>query len=573
MGKGAARGVPTTSGRGPVVPVNGTAEGVRPAARAQSLSNGESVPAEKADVVKTDRDAMPPPPVKASRAPSDGAKDPKQTDQARHVPHIATEAGKPADARPTSGSDVSNRQSPATRRAKSPRKSDAVSGQSVNGTHGSHASADLQASGGAESFVPGADASSASKPAFAERRSENHSFDAGRDVPPFREGKRRGGKGGRGGFNNSHYSSSQTYGNGFADHSNGAYGMAPPFSPRGGHFSQGGRNGYRHQSNRSQSIPVDQYGRAMPYAYPMMPMQNYMPEYYGPYTPGPYGFVNQSERDILIGSVLFQVDYYFSLENLLKDIFLRKRMDSHGWIFLNTIAEFNRLKNLTTDYEILKQACLQSQEIEIRVGEDGKDRLRRLNDWERWVLPKEDREQAAQADPPQNLRRPSAVRGQSLDQVPTFYPASPAPAAPHSAYPRTDRSFQMMNGGPPPFFPAGSEPRFQEFVPQEEIRGRQPKPQQTHESNLSPMANGHSESSDPNNEPDNFPSSQIEGLTVVVRKHDLRGSAPFHNANSRTFSNGSIDSRNIMEEVSRAQVQEATPQVNGVGPSEAYVRP
>lgn len=562
MGKGAARGVPTNSGRGPTVPVNGTNEGAKPSIRAASLPNGEASPVEKTEIAST----MPAPPAKAGRATSgDDAKDSKQPEQTKNVSPVNADAGKAADTRPVSGNDPGARQVPAARRNKSPRKSDAFVGQSVN-TNGTYA---VPQSDGApaESFVNGSDTAQ-SRPPFADRRAENHSVDAGQNATPFREGKRRGGKGGRGGFNNPHYNSSHMYNNSFTEHQNGAYGMPPPFSPRGGHFSQGNRNGYRHQSSRSQSIPLDAFGRAMPYGYPMMPPQNFAPEYYGGYAAGPYGFVPQSERDVLIGTVLFQIDYYFSMDNLLKDIFLRKRMDSQGWIFLDVVAEFNRLKSLTTDYEVLKQACLQSHEIEIRVGEDGRDRLRRNDDWERWVLPKEERDASAQADPPQNLHRPSAARGQSLDQVPTFYPASPAPATPQSGYPRMDRSFQMMNGGPPPFYPAGSEPRFQEFVPQEEVRGRQPKSITNHEPTTSPMANGHSESSGPNDEQDTFPSSQIEGLTVVVRKHDLRRGAPFHNANSRTFSNGSIDSRNIMEEVSKVQVQESTPQVNGVAPSD-----
>lgn len=40
-----------------------------------------------------------------------------------------------------------------------------------------------------------------------------------------------------------------------------------------------------------------------------------------------------------------QIDYYFSLENLIKDIFLRKHMhEQDGWVPLSLILNFKRVK-------------------------------------------------------------------------------------------------------------------------------------------------------------------------------------------------------------------------------------
>lgn len=39
-----------------------------------------------------------------------------------------------------------------------------------------------------------------------------------------------------------------------------------------------------------------------------------------------------------------QIDYYFSLENLVKDVFLRKYMDLEGWLPLSLILNFKRVK-------------------------------------------------------------------------------------------------------------------------------------------------------------------------------------------------------------------------------------
>jgi len=545
MGKGVTRGGLAASGRGATSPPGGM-ENQRPISNAASMPNGEQSQADKTESVKADRDTMPPPPAKSSRASSDGPKDVK-TEGGKTLSPITTDMAKAAEAKAAATPDGAGARSvPTPRRNKSPRK-DAFpkrNGSVHEGRLPNGDDATAEGINGTEGATP--------KSAFTER--QNQSFDAG--APSFREGKRGGRTKGRGGFNNGPFNGQQF------DYQNGAFAMNPSFSPRGSHFPRGGRNNYsHHQSARSQSMAVDQFGRQMPYGYPMMQMT---PDFYGPYSAGPYGFAPLSERDFLIGQVSLQLEYYFSIDNLIKDLFLRKHMDSHGWIFLSIVADFNRLKTLTTDYDVVKQACLQSQEIEIRVGEDGKDRVRKVEDWNNFVLKMEERDASAQAEPPTTLRRPSAPRAQSYDQM--FYPGSPASAQPQSAYPRMDRPFQMMNGGPPPFMPGGLN-QFNEFVPQEESRGRQPK-NSHRDNNGASMTNGHSESADVAGEHDNFPTSSIDGLTVVVRKHDLRG-APFHNANSRTFSNGSIDSRNIMEEVTKTQ--ETAPQTNGVEHSDGYV--
>lgn len=356
--------------------------------------------------------------------------------------------------------------------------------------------------------------------------------------------------------------------NGFSDYPTSPYGVpsqAPFQSPRGGHFPQQGRNGYRNNNVRSQSNPMDAFGRPHFPGYPMMQqMQPVMPDYYGNFPGAPYPYPPTSERDAVQAAVAQQVEYYFSIDNMVKDIFLRKQMDSQGYIFLTVIAEFNRLKQLTTDYDLLKSVCLQSTVIEIRIGDDGKDRLRKVGDWERWVLPMADRDMSAQTDGPASVRRPSTTQLRTFEQ-PAFYPRSPASAGSQGTFAKADRSFQMMNGGPPPFYPSGVEPGYGDFTNAEETRGRQAKPVQHRESNISPLANGFTMPSDVTNgeSSDAFSSSQIDGLIVVVRKHDVAKQRPSHSAGSRTFSNGSIDSRSIMEEMSKPVTQEAKAEVNG----------
>lgn len=77
---------------------------------------------------------------------------------------------------------------------------------------------------------------------------------------------------------------------------------------------------------------------------PMIPLQMFypsgacaMPGFVGGY-PGPSAVTRQQ----IMEAVMKQIEYYFSVENLCKDIFLRSRMDENGWIPLNVISNFNR---------------------------------------------------------------------------------------------------------------------------------------------------------------------------------------------------------------------------------------
>ncbi|KAI8351995.1 hypothetical protein B0O80DRAFT_106783 [Mortierella sp. GBAus27b] len=98
------------------------------------------------------------------------------------------------------------------------------------------------------------------------------------------------------------------------------------------------------------------------------------------YHPG----VPQADPETLKTYILQQFDYYFSIENLCKDIFLRTQMDSEGYVPLSVLASFNRVKNLTTDAAFIKDAIKDSNVIEL-----SGDKLRKKEDWATWVFPKD----------------------------------------------------------------------------------------------------------------------------------------------------------------------------------------
>ncbi|KAL3696037.1 hypothetical protein R1sor_010113 [Riccia sorocarpa] len=81
--------------------------------------------------------------------------------------------------------------------------------------------------------------------------------------------------------------------------------------------------------------------------------------------------------------VVKQIEYYFSIENLCRDIFLRSKMDEQGFIPVAVIANFNRVKMLTGDTALILDA-LRSHSSLVEVQDD---KLRKREDWANWILP------------------------------------------------------------------------------------------------------------------------------------------------------------------------------------------
>lgn len=81
-------------------------------------------------------------------------------------------------------------------------------------------------------------------------------------------------------------------------------------------------------------------------------------------------------------SLLKQIDYYFSSDNLCRDVFLRNNMDEKGWVPISLIAGFNRVRQLTTSIDFILDTLRLSTVVEVQG-----DKVRKRNDWMNWVLP------------------------------------------------------------------------------------------------------------------------------------------------------------------------------------------
>ncbi|XP_014680787.1 PREDICTED: la-related protein 1B-like [Priapulus caudatus] len=60
-----------------------------------------------------------------------------------------------------------------------------------------------------------------------------------------------------------------------------------------------------------------------------------------------------------------QIEYYFSDENLMKDFFLRRKMDSEGYLPVSLIGSFHRVQALTQDVKFIIEALKDSTEVEV----------------------------------------------------------------------------------------------------------------------------------------------------------------------------------------------------------------
>lgn len=139
------------------------------------------------------------------------------------------------------------------------------------------------------------------------------------------------------------------------------------------------------------------YGYAQPfyggqYQYPML-NSGYPPaegvfESYGQtfgHTPAPVPrpVTQVPGIDTLRSYILGQLEYYFSMQNLAMDFFLKQQMDTHGWVNIAMIASFNRVKSLTADVEVVKEVAELSSILDV------KEQSIRLSQghWRQWVLP------------------------------------------------------------------------------------------------------------------------------------------------------------------------------------------
>ncbi|KAK1996846.1 La domain-containing protein [Colletotrichum falcatum] len=239
-----------------------------------------------------------------------------------------------------------------------------------------------------------------SAPSSSDRNKESQSNATNEQAGPVRErGEGRGDRG-RGGYRGrgSHpgnvpmHSQQPSYmGNGNSFSSQGPRQFTNPSLHQNGNFassyggsqSRGGRGG-RGQSNGSGAFRgaggPSNSGR-------MRQVQTNISQvswdYSMPMTPGSYPAFYEQTRHLMIP----QFEYYFSVENLLKDEFLRKHMDSQGFVPLELVLGFSRVRTVA-DPQTLRAICAECPQLDYVIGDDGVERLRSRTHWQKFVYSK-----------------------------------------------------------------------------------------------------------------------------------------------------------------------------------------
>jgi la-related protein 1 len=210
-------------------------------------------------------------------------------------------------------------------------------------------------------------------------------------------------------------------------------------------------------------------------------------------------------------------------------MYLRKHMDSQGFVALEFIAGFNRIKHLSQDLDMIRNVCQRSSVIEYRTSEIGQDRLRRKDGWAQWVLEMAERDSSAQNEGPKELNQPQVQQAMGFDpSTPSWPTMSPGmPAGPYG----NEGAYPQMNG--------------YHGVPQDAPTEAMMNGMATEETNGTAVSNGHpieSSTKAVSGEPDSFSDLQLDSLTVIVRKQ-AQSQLALPPSVTRTFSNGSIDSK------------------------------
>ena len=79
-------------------------------------------------------------------------------------------------------------------------------------------------------------------------------------------------------------------------------------------------------------------------------------------------------------AIRVQLEYYFSVENLVRDVYLRSQMNDRGYVSLQTMRSFNKLRQMTGgDIDELVQAAVTSPMLKVKKGA-----VRLRKDWSKW---------------------------------------------------------------------------------------------------------------------------------------------------------------------------------------------
>jgi la-related protein 1 len=162
-----------------------------------------------------------------------------------------------------------------------------------------------------------------------------------------------------------------------------AGGISRSTSPRKGtNATEATKQQYQHSPYRRMTSPFlrsdRQWNAARPYgaAYEMPIMES------TPVEAVPQGSDSTTEPT---SALLWQIEFYFSHQNLQGDFFLRKSMDQHGFVPIDVVSTFNRVVRLTgkDQSDLVKRTLHYSKALQFN---DDRSKIRKAYGWQPYVL-------------------------------------------------------------------------------------------------------------------------------------------------------------------------------------------
>ncbi|KAF3324939.1 La-related protein 1B [Carex littledalei] len=181
--------------------------------------------------------------------------------------------------------------------------------------------------------------------------------------------------------NNHHHHHNNNSGGSYRGHGRESANWNPSWnnSPRPPYFYQGNQ-----AMTTPQPQPAVSYGYGIPNVYPTY----YAPTSYD-YSHAMYGHVplivpqwvapmvpGYAEVLKLRNSIFKQIEYYFSIDNLVKDTHLRKKMDKQGWVPISFVADFKQVKQMSGDLQFILESLNDSTVVEVQGN-----KIRRRENW------------------------------------------------------------------------------------------------------------------------------------------------------------------------------------------------
>ncbi|XP_014614163.1 PREDICTED: la-related protein 1B [Polistes canadensis] len=134
---------------------------------------------------------------------------------------------------------------------------------------------------------------------------------------------------------------------------------------RGGRGGITSRNNFRHRYDNDYSNYDVDYVK-----YENQDLNQDKSRYIAPSYLGTMFYDNNfiAPNSILQECIRKQIEYYFSEENLLRDIYLRRKMNKEGFLPIALIASFRRIQSMTEDLNLVVDSIVKSDKLELTQG-------------------------------------------------------------------------------------------------------------------------------------------------------------------------------------------------------------